>query len=364
MTRLDRYIFRHIAFPSLLAFGVVNFLVVANEIRTYMKELPMALVNLGDISRLSVYFLPYLISYVVPITYLLGILMTFGRLAQQGEITAIKAAGIPLKRIAAPVIAVGALLSILCFVVQDRVQPWALDRAFRIIGVELPMRATLDALPAGVMHQYGDWQVYFGGKDPARGELTGVSIIAPTDDGSEQVYHARSARLVKTAQGHEIVLTQPRVIRGDGSRISAETLTIPVAPPTPKSVRGERNARSLAELLDGERALSEEYQRARTDSAKTRLRKERNEIAERVSLPFAALAVAFVGAPLGVRSRRTGRSHTFATAFCIILVYYLMQMAFDTNAVKMLRTVILNAWVPNLAVMLAGAVLLWRVDRV
>ncbi len=364
MTRLDRYILRNIAFPSLLAFGVVNFLVVANEIRTYMKELPMGLVGLGDISRLSAYFLPYLISYVLPITYLLGVLMTFGRLAQQGEITAIKAAGIPLKRVVAPVIAVGGLLSLACFFVQDKVQPWALERAFHIIGVELPMRATLDALPAGVMHQYGDWQVYFSGKDSERGELTDISIVAPSDDGGEQVYHARSARLTTGPSGHEIVLTQPRVIRADGSRIGAETLTIPVAPPTPKSVRGERNARSLRELLAGEAELTQEYNTTHTDSAKTRLRKERNEIAERVSLPFAALAVAFVGAPLGVRMRRTGRSHTFATAFFVILAYYLLQIAFDTNAIKMLRTVVLNAWVPNLAIMLAGSVLLWRVDRV
>lgn len=364
MKRLDRYILAHVAYPCGLAFAVVTFLVVANELREQMRDLPVALMGAWDVIRLCALFVPFMITLVIPITYLLGILFAFGKLADQGEIIAMKAAGIPLKRVAAPVILAGAALSLAAFLIQDGVQPAALRRAFDIMGRELPGRMTLDALPAGMMHRHGDWQVYFGRKDPNTLRLYDIDIVKPGQQGGEEIYHAESAALVRTEGGFEIVLTNPRVVRRDGTRVTADTITIPVAPPATDEVRGARNAYNLRTLLASEERLTRTYRQSPTSQNKDAVRKERAEIAERLSLPFAVFAVAFVGAPLGVRAKRAGRSYIFAAGFVVILGYYLLQVALESNALKSLPTVILNAWIPNFVLFGAGMYLLWRVDRV
>lgn len=364
MRRLDRYILLHIAIPSILALVVIGFLSVANEIRERLSEMPTELVTFGDILRMTFFFLPSLVSYVVPITFLLGILMTFGRLAQQGEVVAMRAAGISLKRVVAPVVMMGAVLSVLCFFIQDRIQPWAIERAFALIYSELPQRATLDVLPAGIMHEYGGWRVYFGQKDPDSLTLYDVDLLRPEPGGGASVFHADSARLVRMGGTYELVLTKGILISPKNMRLDFDEQRLTIPAPSGRKARGQRRSQSLAELVASGRALEEEYRSSRSQKAKQSLRKHRQEVAERLSLPFAALAVTLAAAPLGVRSRRAGRSYSFAIGFIIMLVYYVLFVLMEPQSLHPQWDIILRAWTPNLVLLAAGAWLLWRVDRV
>lgn len=362
--RLDRYIMAQIAVPSALALGVISFLAVANEIRERLDEMPVDLITLADLSKMTFFFLPSLIAYVLPITFLMGILMTFGRLAQQGEITAMRTAGIPLRRVVAPVIVTGALLSVAAFVIQDRVQPWAIERAFALIYSELPQRVTLEALPAGRMHEYEGWRVYFSKKDPETLTLYDIDLVRPEQAGEISVFHAESAQLLQTDETHELVLTNGHLMAPKDLRQSFETARLTIPKPSPSKARGMRRARDLAGLLASARRLEDKYRETRSQKAKQALKKERREIGERVSMPFACLAVAFLGAPLAARARRAGRSYTFAVGFTIILVYYVLQMLMEPSSLHSQGDIILRAWTPNLVLLLTGAALLWRVDRV
>ena len=68
--------------------------------------------------------------------------------------------------------------------------------------------------------------------------------------------------------------------------------------------------------------------------------------------------------PLGARAQRSGRSYTFAMGFAIILSYYVLQMLMEPKALYSLGVVLVRAWIPNLALSIAGIIFLWRVDRV
>lgn len=364
MSHLDRYILRQVLGTTLLGLGVVAFVAVAYEVAGRMREMPAELVRLGDVGRLSLLFLPSLAVIVIPITLLLGVLMTFGRLAEQGELIAIKAAGVPLKRVVAPVIALGAVLSGLSFVIQDRVQPWAIARAFDIIYRELPQRATIEMLSPGVMHQYADWRIYFARKDPATLMLYDIDLVIPDEGGEASVFHAKSAQLIRSPGRYEIELRGASWIRGEGPLIRSEVFRLGAPMPSAGKVRGSREALNLAELFESERNLTSEYEATHSEFAKSELWKDRREIGDRLSLPFAALAVAIVGAPLGARARRAGRSYTFAAGFGIILVYYVLKVVMDQNGLRTMSTVLVNTSIPNAALILAGLALLWRVDRV
>jgi lipopolysaccharide export LptBFGC system permease protein LptF len=93
-------------------------------------------------------------------------------------------------------------------------------------------------------------------------------------------------------------------------------------------------------------------------------RKLRLEILERVSLPLACLALSLVAAPLAVRGGRSGRPWTFAIGFGVCLVYFVIWMATQPLIPRSLTETILRGSIANAVMLAAGAVALWRVDRV
>jgi lipopolysaccharide export LptBFGC system permease protein LptF len=222
---------------------------------------------------------------------------------------------------------------------------------------------TMDALPAGVMHEVGGWRVYFGSKDSETLTLNDIVLIQEDEEGVTTTYHAESAQYVIDEEGHWIVLGKGRIFSESGRGDFAGIKTY-VEPPGSRKVRGARRMLSLAGLLESEKELTAAYKETKTKSAKDALEKERREIGERIGFPLAAFAVAFVAAPLGVRARRSGRSYTFAMGFGIILAYYVLMVLTESSSLKSVSTNIINASIPNMVLFAAGLFLTWRVDHV
>lgn len=368
MGTLDRYILRKIAVPAALAFVVVSFLAMIGGIRNYLEIIPLDLVTVGDLSRISLFSLPSLVGYVIPFSFMLGILAAFGRMAQNHELIVMKAAGIPLKRVVLPVILCGAALSALSFLVQDRVQPWAVRQVLQLIYSDVPLRASIELLPAGVMHEFGGWRVYVGEKDPRTGTLYNLVLLKPEEDGGAAAYYAQSARLEREDGQSLLVLRDGRLIPPDRdgrmmpivferSAINVPRLAAREAPPT-------RQAMTLDELFARQRALGAEYERSAAIPVMRDLIRERNELSDRLAFPLMCLAFALAAAPLGARAPKAGRSYIFAAGFCILVIYFTLRSVLQPTALHPLHEVVLRGQAPNLLLAAIGAALLWRVDRV
>ena len=367
LNRLDRYILREIAVPAVVAFCIVAFLAVVNEFRTNMERLPAGLLTAGDLARLGVLLSPSLISYIVPITYFLGIMFAFGRLSEHGEITAIRAGGISLRRIISPVILMGAILSAMCYLVQDVVQPWALRRAYDLMYTELPERLTVDTLAPGVMHEYEGWHIYFRDREPGSGAMRNIDIVFPDRDGQVWVFHAQSGELSRDGRLHRLTLRQAHIVTPDNMQSDSESWTLTL--PSPSAEKGGGSSRSLQNLqglLDREAESAMSYAATGSERAQSYLYRDRREISDRLSLPFAALALSIAGAPIGVRAGHGGRgarARTFASASIILLCYYVLRIVVEPESLAGLPSFVARAWIPNAVLITAGAALVWRVDR-
>lgn len=370
---LNRYVLREVMIPSLLAFALISFLAAGNELRERIDQLPIEHISFLDIGRLTAFFLPSVITYIIPITYMMGVLLAFGRLTQENEIVAAKAAGIPLKRVVVPVLVGGALMSVLSFVIQDRVQPFTFNRAMLMITRELPGRLTLDVLPAGVMHEIeseeGVWRVYIEKKSPDTGTLHNIELLMPRKGGSAWTFFAREAQVATQGEHTEVILRDGYAIY---PRENKQELMVSVFPefrvPWPKSVPGkmsqQRRTLSLSECLAAEQDLARRYEDQPTVKLEGDLLKMRIEISERFSLPLLCFTVSFLAAPLAARSRHGGRSYSFAIGVAILLVYFPMSIVLEPQSLYGLDMVVLRGMIPNLVLLAAGCVALWRVDRI
>jgi len=221
---------------------------------------------------------------------MMGVLLAFGRLNGQNEIVAAKAAGIPLKRVVVPVIVGGALLSLVSFVIQDRVQPFTFNSAMVMITRELPGRLTLDVLPAGVMHEInseeGVWRVYIEKKSPGTGKLHNIELLMPRKGGAAWTFFAREAQVVAKDGHTEVILRDGYAIypQEDGRNLLVSAFPefrVPWPQNPPEKIPQQRRTLSLTECFAAERELAESYDARRTDKLKGDLREMRSEISER-----------------------------------------------------------------------------------
>ena len=113
MRLLDRHILRECASASALATGAFVFVLLAgNVIKMVLGAVSSGQVTPWEACELILLLFPTVLPYALPMGILTGVLLTFGRMGADGEITAMKASGIGLWRIAAPVWITAAVVSL------------------------------------------------------------------------------------------------------------------------------------------------------------------------------------------------------------------------------------------------------------
>ena len=109
----DRYIGKQVLLGTLYAVLVLGLVLVLGNL---FKKIQPLLVDqkapLELVLRFVISVLPLSLMYTVPWGFLSAVLLVFGRLSSDHEITGFRVAGVSLVRLSAPVFVIGALLSL------------------------------------------------------------------------------------------------------------------------------------------------------------------------------------------------------------------------------------------------------------
>ncbi len=350
-----------------VVFAVACFVGVSMNFRTSIASDFAHVLTAADLGLICLYTIPPLLPFVVPCTVFFGILAGFGALADHGEITAMRVAGVAPRRFLALALALGFVLAVAAVAVQQFVQPVAIGRMASLLTRDLPQRASIDTLRPGVVHELGDWRVYFERSDVSNRAIYGVDIVQFDSGRAPAVFHADSARVERDTVGQSLILGPGFTVMPDRYRVSTENTVLRV--PFERFSTGivhERVSMTLPELLASDRSLAAEYTANPTLSAAISLRKLRQEIADRVSLPFASISLALVAVALVLLQslhRRHSRQRLFGMGLALVSAYYIVRIALQPQALESLAGVVTLMWLPNLVVAAVGVVLFWRVAR-
>lgn len=126
MRILDRHMLRETAGAALSATGGCVFVMVAgNVVRQVAGELAAGRIDGAQAAELVGLLVPGVVPYALPLGMLTGVLIAYGRLGSQQELTAMKSGGLSLARISLPVLLLAAGLAALCSWVNLEVAPRA-----------------------------------------------------------------------------------------------------------------------------------------------------------------------------------------------------------------------------------------------
>lgn len=361
----DRYLGKQVLFGTVYAVMVLSVVLVLGRL---FQDSRMLLVDQKAPVELMFKFmlsiLPFSLMFTLPWGFLTAVLLVFGKLSSNHEITAFRVAGMSLMRVALPVFVVGALLSGICLYLNVNVVPLAKATSAELLleHVKKDPRSLLD--PGKVQAQLkGGKKLFVEGKD-GDDALEGFHFYQLKDErekgktkGLERAYvHASRATLVVDREKQQIRLRLldafAEAKQADGTEDvwfsgAAEPLVLPYEWSMPRT---RPNSMTNAEIRAKLKADVWGRKEKRVDFS--------SEITRRYSFSMACFAFAFIAVPLGLNSRRKDTSTGLILSLLLGAGYFLFSVVAGEVKSDEGRAFVL--WLPNVMCILAGLFLFRR----
>jgi LPS export ABC transporter permease LptF/LPS export ABC transporter permease LptG len=379
MRILTRYILREVTSHALLGGVLFTFVLFTSRLRPLLEIVVRNSASLEDVGRLLLYFLPEALIVTIPMAVLVGILLGLSRLAADSEITAMRASGMgafDFVRIVSVVSffalglglwnslyvaprAAAALLaledSLKYAQASFEVEPRVFDEDFRnmVLYVQDVRPGPGSAL----------WLHVFLAdvSEPANPKVTTADEAVVTSGGPGDLH-----LLMKDGGQHQISSSDPR--QYEISRFTTTDLPIESDTQTDRPLSRSDTpilALSVHELL-ARQDPAHPLPKGTPDTPANRQRLNRAyriEFNKRFSYPFACLVLMLVGVPLGMSSKRGGKSAGFVLTILLVAVYYFVSSVGIALATQGKVSPFLGVWGANLIFAMAGTLLLQQMSR-
>jgi len=370
-TLLDRYVAREIWPPTGLGLLLFTFVLLLDQISNLMKVLVSRGADLATVVRAFSYLLPSIFSVTIPMAFLLGVLLAFGRMASDSEIVALRASGVSPLRLLRPVVSLSVVTALLTFYVYAVLGP-AANQAYReIIFALIVSRARNDVTPRVFNDDLipgGTMVLYVSDIAAETGQWKDVFIHDTRNPQQPKVILARGGQLtidkanrrVGLDLEHGVSYTFQPSTPGEVAADNFETGYFPFAyeeffPKLPLA-KGDREL-TMAELSERVRMLQAQG-KPPTDTARYRV-----EWHKKLAIPTACLVFGLLGLGLSLGSKKEARSAAFGLSIAVIFIYYVFirlgEQAGDTGLMAPLPAV----WAANVVLGAAGVILLFLNHR-
>ena len=199
MKRLHKFIIASFLGPFFLTFFIVIFLLLMQFLWRYIEDLAGKGLEFSVVSELLFYVATTLVPMALPLAILLASLMTMGNLGENYELTAMKASGISLPRIIAPLVICSLILAGLALVFSNYVLPVANKKMISLLYDITQQKPELQIKEGVFNNGLSDYSIRVGRKDYKTNMLYQVKIYNHKDGrGNVSVYLADSGFITKT----------------------------------------------------------------------------------------------------------------------------------------------------------------------
>ena len=341
---LDRYISRiYVKIVGLSFFALLGLFYISTFLDRSDKIFK-GQTNAAEIGRLLVYRTPQFVFYVIPIAALLAVLVTFGLLSRNSELTVMKACGISLYRASLSVIVLSLVFSAMIFQLEQRLLASA-NRKAEVIDAKIRGRPprVFDALNRrwvlgrdGAIYHYS----YF---NPELNELATLRIYQAAPD----AWRLRTVTEAIRAT-HKVGWVGHQVRIGDFSSATPRWQTFAERPLLLEPPDYFETEQPVAEMMSiGQlRRYVNELSASGLNVAHLAV-----ELQHKMAFPFVTLVMTLLAIPFGVSTGRRGALYAVGLGIVLALSYWIVTSLFVALGKSGLLTPWLAAWSPNIIVL-------------
>jgi len=362
---INRYILREIFVPFALGLAVFTFILLIARILKLVEMIVNRGVPLLEVLKLFSYILPGFLEVTVPMALLLGVLVAFGRLSSDSEIIALKTSGISLYQLLHPVVWFAMIIYFVALGLSLYARPWGNSLLHTGVYEIAKKRASAGIKEKVFNDDFSGLVIYVDHIEPPGNTLRGI-LISDTRDGNQRnTAVAQAGVLVPNERLHVLTL---RLLNGSIHAFYPSDRSYHRTDFGAYDITLDLNT-ALANLRPRERDPSEmAFGELRQAIAAKRLAGEPTfseavELHRRFSIPFACLAFAAIGIPLGIQPTRSVRSRGFTLSLGLILTYYLLLTLGESLGQRGVLPAGIAMWLPNLLLSALALMLFIRAAR-
>ncbi|WP_449258745.1 LptF/LptG family permease [Chlorobium limicola] len=400
MKIIDRYILKSFVGPFMLSFITIVFVLALQFLAGFADRFLGKGIGLGDVAELVMLQSAWMVVFAVPMAVLVSVIMVYGGMTNASETTILRASGLSAFRLAAPVLVIAAVLSVFAERFNNVVIPQANYRS-KTLMADIVRAKPAFGLTEGAFSSFIEgYSIFVKDTDASSRELRGVRLYDLTRPGSRTLVSAEKGVIGFSRDDRYLVMTlfngeihsmqlpgdgKYRAMRFDRHRIVFESSGFGFSRTAGDGhVRNDIRELSAAELLEAGAAAKRDMvltqkrvsaltgstgeserlygERHRLEKQQKQYNRYMTEYHKKSALPLACFAFALVGVPLGILSRRGGFGAGAALSLLFFVLYWAIIITGETFAERNLIDPALSIWSADILVVLAGLMLLRRLN--
>ncbi len=409
-TIIFSYIGKEFILSFIVAFLFFFFIFFVNQMLLLAEDVLSKHVPFKDVLLLIIYSLPLIVSLAFPFGSLVGALMAVGRFSSDNEILAFQASGVARRKLFFPIFLVGILFSVFSFFINDYFLPKGTINFNKLFRKLLYSNPEMELEPYSVK-RYQDSILITG--DVSGNRIDGLTIIDKDPDDNRRMIMAKSAVLGESTEQQGVIsleLTDVFSHIADGKRVTRaeylisrkmiynillKDISFSVRNPGPsemssrdvystiqekrtavndKIAQNERLLReyrynirlnymisiSDADGIDEKTAAELSRQLEEVEKLENKqfydrsLHLYRLEFHKKIAVPIACFIFVIFAFPIGLFTKRSGRSVGFGIGLLIAVIYWGMLFAGQTFGLRARISPILSMWAPNIVIIVMG----------
>lgn len=352
-------VFRYLSREVLLAFSAVSavllVIIMSGRFIKYLAQAAQGVLDPGVLLMIMAYRIPGFLQLILPLGLFLGILLAYGRLYLDSEMTVLSATGMSEQRLLSYTLVPAALVALLCAWLSFFLAPQGVQNVAQILNAQDAL-TEFDTLVPGRFQSMRDGSrvTYTQELSSGRDELHNVFISEKREERSSADKESAITVLVAKTGRQEIQEDGSRyLILQDGYRydgtpgeadyrvIHYDTYGVLLPKPSVEVKVGERETMTTGELLG---------------NTEPRMQ---SELQWRLSFPILVLIVTLIAVPLARVNPRQGRFLKLLPAILLYMAYLSLLVAARSALDKGKIPIELGLWPVHALFLLIGILLVY-----
>jgi lipopolysaccharide export system permease protein len=349
---IDRYIIRELTKMFLISVGSLTMILYLDKFLFIAEMIVNRGVTIVEILRIMTYISPSFLAITIPISVLFSSVATFNQFSGSNEWVAMKTCHLSFLQIMKPVL----LFSMLTYFLAASIMIYALplgNLAYKQLIFEIIKDRTNIDIKSNIFNYSFKNLVILANKNEGRFSLTDVFIADSTQSKLPRIINAEKALIIPNIESLKIKLAlrngtihelndsqnEYQIIKFNGYEIN---LNIPDTERLEKDAMLGNRELSISQLIDQINDFKEKGLPTNVSMV---------ELSKKFAIPFSCLLFGLLGAPIGVKSNRSGKSGSIAISILIILIYYI-SVIFMQNMGKIGKIEpFISVWIPNFVIL-------------
>ena len=371
MRRIDKLLYFAIIPPFLSALTVLTFVVFIKEFGRLSELLISHNASLDVILLLAGAVLPSILVFSLPLSFLIGILIGLSGLSGECQIVALRACGVPVRSLMRPVLVLGVAVGGITALMSVIVLPETNNMALTLKDKISLRQATALVQPRVFNDKYRNLMLYLDDLAIDKQRWSRVFLWDNSDPKSPRTILAREGTWVTDSQANrlQLHLQNGTIYEVDPDDPSKDKESVFASTDIPVEVVGlagtaqsEATSDAPRKKHPSEMATRDLWNRALDPSSREEL-EEAIELQRRLAIPFSVLSFSLLGLPLGISTKKGGRTSGFVVSLLLVIVFYVLLMnGLRLASIRQLSPV-LGAWGANIILTLFGLILLVTAER-